>query len=441
MSKYSTCLICLALCSAAYANVEGELNSAVFELQYRSISEPNHKLLRYSSIQFSNMKIRTTPFIENLKRQGMELELIPMRSMLGAQYAAVEMVSGEPAALCIDLNTDGKLSSDERILPSLYGNYGEACIEFITPNFTMKTKWGNVPYRLRLVNMPELALSSGRKYAFYWKPSCIWEGESHIDGKWVRIRFYDSGADGTYSDYRRDKVGFEGLRPTFYSTPWEELSGLLSLESRYYRLTVTGQPREGGRFRAILTRDAIPLGRLDFALASGKKNALSMVSITIKDADDASSLLEFGSYPFPAIPAGAYKIGSGAFNRAETDGTQWKYHVSGDFDIRIKPKETTTLELGKPKLAVSVWEERKEKKNTRELRTATYMNGSGAITLGSIAEIEVYARGQAGEMYWHTERMITGADSSGRRAEKMTPLLQITDSKGKRIAEHKMEYG
>jgi hypothetical protein len=443
MNRLSICLTCfiyLALCGVVCA--ETETSSATFEMKYRSFNGTQSELFKYSRLMFSSRNIKPNAFIRNLRKQGMEIEIVPMKTMLRAQQAAMEIVSGTLAALYVDLNADGKLSPGERITPSGNPGRGKFATEFVTPDFTMNTKQGKMPYRLLLDARSGRSLMSDSKYRYSWGPSCVWEGQSEVDGKPVTLRLVDGRMDGTLTEFGRDMIGFEGMKPLFSWGPWQQMSSLMYLDNCYYRLSFTGEPREGGNFRAILTRDTSPQGKLEVTLTDGRKSALKNVDINIRDSNDNACSLQLKNQPFPSIPEGMYKVSYGTFECNDSKGKPWTYQISGGSMVEIEADETCTLELGSPYLLVDVYEVVVEgKKKSRKLRASIDGIELAPITAGSMVEIDVTVMGDAGESYRRIARKAAGPGMKNRKAAESPPLVQIANSKGVQVAEYKLVFG
>ena len=123
----------------------------VFDMKYRSLSGGKDEL-RYNSYWGYGGNSKETPFLANVKKTVKDFETVYNPGLKGAEWSAVEIKDKKAVALYIDLDTNGKVSDNEKILPiqnSESNSYNRT--EFVTPDFAMKTSDNRqVPFRALL---------------------------------------------------------------------------------------------------------------------------------------------------------------------------------------------------------------------------------------------------------------------------------------------------
>ena len=174
----------------------------VFDMKYRGLGGGKDEL-RYNSYWGFGMSVKTdTTFIKDVKKKTEGVETVYNSYFKGAEWAAVEVKGTRLTAFYFDLDADGKLSDDEKILPTHTQNFTSSSrTEFVTPDFVMNTKDGKkMPFRALL----QVAFygSSSRSQCM-WSPSCILEGTSTIADKPTKLILYASGFSGSFKEFGR----------------------------------------------------------------------------------------------------------------------------------------------------------------------------------------------------------------------------------------------
>ena len=163
----------------------------VFDMEYRGLSgKPDE--MRYNSYWGFGGNSKETPFLENLKKTVNDFETVYNPSFQGAKWSAIEIKDKKAVAMYIDLDANGKVSDNEKVLPIQAESSGTTRrTEFVTPDFIMNTRNNRqVPFRVLL------------QVAFYgqqerpncmWSPSCVLEGTSRIDGQQAKLIPFTNG--------------------------------------------------------------------------------------------------------------------------------------------------------------------------------------------------------------------------------------------------------
>jgi hypothetical protein len=156
-----------------------EPNQVVFDLTYRGMSGFKDELFARGFWGFgSSPPKEDPPFIKALKDKGIvSLHLVYNPYFKGSEWAAVQIWRGKPVAFYIDLDADGKVTANERMLPTP-GEWSGS-IDFLTPDFCLTTQKGDrVPFRV-LARVQ----GSGSDINCMWAPACVLEGETTLDGQ------------------------------------------------------------------------------------------------------------------------------------------------------------------------------------------------------------------------------------------------------------------
>lgn len=116
-----------------------EADEIVFDMVYRGL-DPDHEF--YFQYGYGSSH-EDTPFVEDLKRYGIKnIRLVHNYEFEGAQTSALEIRDKKPVAFYIDLDANGKVTANERILPlpAKENDSRQTC--FLTPDFSLKNRDG-----------------------------------------------------------------------------------------------------------------------------------------------------------------------------------------------------------------------------------------------------------------------------------------------------------
>ena len=111
----------------------------VFEMKYLGLSGAKDEI-RYNAFWGFGEREEETPFIKEVKAKGGEFSMAYNPYFKGAEWSAVEVKDNKAVAFYFDLNADGKVQDNEKILPIEDVEPGSANrTEFVTPDFMMTT--------------------------------------------------------------------------------------------------------------------------------------------------------------------------------------------------------------------------------------------------------------------------------------------------------------
>lgn len=399
----------------------------VFDMEYRGLSgKPDE--LRYNSYWGFGQSATDTPFIADVKKSIKDIETVYNPNFKGAEWSALEIKDNKAVALYIDLDADGKLSDNEKILPvqnTESSPYNRT--EFVTPDFIMTSRDSRqVPFRVLL------------QVAFYgqqtrpncmWSPSCVLEGESTINNKPVNLILYANGFTGSFEDFGRSSLSLQlGKQETGAYIPRQTLSSIINFEGQFYNVKFNGSHGKNSKVRAILTKYTGAIGQLAVALSSdgGLKSKLDSATITgNKDNTINFSIPDNQSM----LPVGDYKLNRGYVRYGVKDDNEWRLSFTDGPTFTINTNQTCELKPGKPALTVSAVDENKRYQSDVKEQT-TYAEGASIYISRKLT-------GKSGEIYGRFSQK--QENPSGY--SDIEPEIKIVDSDGKEVAATKIKYG
>jgi len=401
----------------------------VFDMKYRGLGGGPDQL-RYNSFWgFGSSGESGSTFIEALRKNIKNLQPVRNRYFKGAEWSAVELKDNKVVAFYFDLNADGKVSDNEKILPIQEKSSGTSYrqVEFVTPDFIMNTRDGHqVPFRVLL---RAAFYGSSSRAQCMWSPSCVLEGTSAIDREPAKLILFEYDFSGSFKNFGRcrfslqteeEKVGRYVSKQT--------LSSLINYKGQFYRLKLYGSHEKGKRIRAILEKDTTATGELAVQLTgdTSLKGKLSSASIIgSKDTNIHFSISGGQS----KLPAGTYKLSRGNISYGTENDDQWSVNFTEGPEMTIDPENACNVDLGKPVLSVRAIDEKKRNRsNAKEQST---------FSKGTKIHLSPKIKGKAGELYG---RFSQREDNSRRYTDK-EPNIRIVDSDDKEVVTAKMEYG
>lgn len=347
----------------------------------------------------------------------------------GRKWAAVECHGRRATALYFDLNADGQLADNERILPTR--KEGEA-IDFITPDFAQPLEGGGQTLCRVLLNVRFHEGSSEPNTM--WSPAALLEGTATLNGQPTRLLLYANGPGGAF-----DRFG-----SSYYSLLWggrtkiaageyvsrEMLSSVIASEGQFYRLTLEGRHSNGLPARVLVVKDTSPTGTLAVKLAGSNSLPTTLSSIYLHGVEDKT--VHFRVSPAKdrvVLPVGTYALDSGTLAYGASDVRDWELWFSQGPSVKVKAGEVFEQGLGQPALKVHAIKE-----SDRWNRPAA---GANTFKRGTSIYLEPKIVGKGGEVLTRFRQAVGGKE----RKTDRPPRITITGPDGGEVLSKTMEYG
>jgi hypothetical protein len=376
---------------------------------------------------FGSQEGKDTPFIVAVKKKAKELHLVYNSFLKGAEWSAVELKGGKPVAFYMDLNADGKLSDDEKMLPvkAEESSPSNRQYDFVTPDFSIKGNAGQeLPFRLL---MTVRFYGQDASPNCMWSPSCVMEGEADFLGQRTKLVLFTPDFSGNFGQFGRGAYAFltETPKPGAY-VPRETLSSVVNYEGQFYRVRLQGSESKGKRFRAVLIKDSTPVGELA-AHVNGKAGLkFDVNSLSLIGAEDDTVAFDLGPRQ-SKLPAGAYKITRGYIRFGSERNDEWSVDFQDGPKIAIDPGSPVKVVLGKPVVTVKAIDE-KERYSSEAKDQAIYRRGA-TIYLSRVV------RGEGGEAFGRFSQ------KTGQQMADKKPQIKILKADGDEVLRKDMEYG
>lgn len=399
----------------------------VFDMKYRSLSGGKDEL-RYNSYWGYGGNSKETAFLANVKKKIKDFETVYNPSLKGAEWSAVEIKDNQAVALYIDLNADGKLSDNEKILPiqnSESSSYNRT--EFVTPDFIINTSDNRqVPFRALL----QVAFYGQQASPnFMWSPSCVLEGTSTMNGQPAKLILFTNGFSGSFKDFGRSSLSLQaGKEKTGSNVPRQILSSIINHNEQFYNIEFNGRHEKSSTVRAILTKYTGATGNLTTQLTGNTNLEAKLSSASIAGSKDTTVRFNLASEQ-AKLPTGSYKLSSGYVNYSKENGDKWRLDFKEGPEFTIDADKTCNVELGKPVLSVSAVDENKRYQN--DVKEQTVYSKETNVYISRII------KGKSGELYG---RFYQQTENS-RSHNAIEPDIKIVDSEGKEVAAAKIKYG
>ena len=399
----------------------------VFDMKYRGLSGGKDEL-RYNSYWGFGSRENDTPFIKKLKKDVKELHTVYNPNFGKAQYSALELKDGKAVAFYFDLNADGKVSDNEKILPAnAEENDSMRGSEFVLPDFTLNTGDGRqVPFRALLrVNF----YGESSRPNCMWSPSCVLEGTSSIDGEPIKLILYAGGFSNSFTEFGRSSYSlFEEEEKYGGYVPKQTLSSIINHDGQFYHLKLYGSHEKNKSIRAMLEKYTGSTGELAVQL-SGKTKLHTKLSYTdIVGSQDATirfNIISGGT----ELPTGDYKLYSSYVSYGTEKDDEWRLNFKKGPDFTIEADETSNIELDKPVLSISAVDE--NKRYQRDVKEQTVYSKDTNIYISRIIT------GKVGELYGRFSQREGNSD----RYKDIEPEIRIVDADGKEVAAARIKYG
>jgi hypothetical protein len=397
----------------------------VFDLKYRGLSGEKDEL-RYNSFWGFGNSPNDTPFLTDLKKNIKDYEAIYNPYFKGAEWSAAELKDNKVVALYIDLNADGKVSDNEKILPlqnSETSPYNRT--EFVTPDFIMNTRDNHqVPFRTLL----QATFYGQSRPQFMWSPSCVLEGTSTIYGQPAKLILFANGFTGSFEDFGNSSYSLQsGKEQTDSNVSRTMLSSIVNLNGQFYNLKFNGHHGKNSAVRAILTEYTGQTGSLTTQLVGDTGLEAQLSSATIAGTKDTTVQFNLASEQ-AKLPTGFYQLKRGYVTYSMENSDKWRLDFQDGPEFTIDADKASNVELGKPVLTISAVEEDKRYQSDVKEQTV-YPEGTNIY-------ISRIIKGKGGELYGRFSQI---PQNSGYK--DIEPELKIIDSEGKEVAAAKVKYG
>lgn len=399
----------------------------VFDLKYRGLSGKKDEL-RYNSFWGFGGNAKDTPFLADLKKNVKDFEAVYNPYFKGAEWSAVEIKDSKTVALYIDLDADGKVSDNEKILPiqnSESNPYNRT--EFMTPDFVMKTRENRqVPFRALL---QATFYETQERPQFMWSPSCVLEGTSTIDDRPARLILFTNGFSGSFKDFERSSFSLQiGKEQAGGYVPRDMLSSIIHHNGQFYNLKFNGHHGKNSTVRAILTEYTGDTGNLTTQLMGDNKLEAKLSSANIAGTKDTTVQFNISSEQ-AKLPTGYYRLNRGYVNYSAENGNKWRLDFQDGPEFTIDADKISNVELGKPKLSISAVEENK--------RYQSDVKEQKVYSEGTDIYISRIIKGKEGELYGRFSQQ----NANSRDYNPIKPKLRIVDAEGEEVAAAEIEYG
>jgi len=400
--------------------------AVIFDLKYRGLSGEKDEL-RYNSFWGFGGGANDTPFLADLKKNVKDFEAVYNPFFVGAEWSAAEIKDNKVVALYIDLNADGKVSDNEKILPiqnSEPSSYDRT--EFVTPDFVMNTRDNRqVQFRALL----QASFYGQPRPQFMWSPSCVLEGTSNINGQQAKLILYANGFTGSFEDFGNSSFSLQtGKEQTGTYISRDMLSSIINYNGQFHNLTFNGRHGKKSTVRAILTDYTGDTGNLTTQLTGNTNLQAKLSSANIAGTKDTNIQFNLGSEQ-AKLPTGSYKLNRGYFNYSADKGDSWRLDFQDGPEFTIDADKTCNVELGKPVLTISAVEENKRYQSDVKEQTV-YSEGTNVY-------ISRIIKGKAGELYGRFSEQT----ENSRGYNGIEPDIKIVDSEGKEVVATKIKYG
>ncbi|MCP4611833.1 MAG: hypothetical protein GY845_24285 [Planctomycetes bacterium] len=401
----------------------------VFDMKYRGLSGDKDDL-RYNSYWGFGSHGNETRFIKELKKDIKELHTVYHPNFGKAQYSALELKDGKAVSFYFDLNADGKVSDNEKILPvNAEENNSMSGSEFILPDFTLSMDdERRVPFRALLkVNF----YGDSSRPNCMWSPSCVLEGKSTINGEPIKLILYTSH-DFSLSFNRYGMCSYSLLREgedSGRNVSRQTLSSIINHKGQFYYLKLSGSHEKNKSIRAVIEKYTGQTGEIAVEF-SGKTKLASRVSyMNIVGTEDKTIQFNVSSAQ-TKLPTGAYQLKRSRINYGKEKDNEWQLdYITEGPEFTIKADKTSNIELEKPVLSVSAVDENKRYRSDVKEQTV-YSKGTNIF-------ISRIIKGKTGELYGKfSER-----DENNDRLTAIEPDIWIVDEDGKEVAAAKIKYG
>ena len=396
-----------------------EPNQTAFDLTYRGLSGAKDELFSQGFWGFgSGPPEGDPPFIKALTDKGIgPLHLVYNPYLKGADWSAVELRRGRPVAFYLDLNADGKVTSNERMLPAPADT--KDSVDFLTPDFCLTPREGSrVPFRVLL-----RVRRDASDINCMWAPACVLQGESPFHGQATRLVLFPNGPTGTFDGFGRSRLALASGQERMGDAA-HALSSLMLHQEQFYQVQVRSR-LDRGAVRVVLAKDVSPRGKLVATVACDNDPGAEIASAAIEGRNTPVFLaLQKGEQE---LPAGPYRLSYGSVTYGVGESS-WQCDFKRGPDFDVAESQEAKVRLGQPRLTVRAIPEDKRYEQDVQCQSV--------YTRGTKIYITREVQGLAGEAYG---RFSKKGDKTWY--QDVQPQIRITDPNGAEVISKAMEYG
>ena len=405
--------------------------AVVFDLKYRAQTGGADDIAYNSFYGYggSDEETRTDPFLQQVRKKASGLHYVCNYALTGRKWAAVEYHHRQVCALYFDLNADGQLSENERILPTRKADQG---VDFITPDFVQRTEGGGQSLCRVLLRVNFYAGNSEPNCM--WSPAALLEGAATLNSRPARLLLYASNPGGGFDQYGNCSYSLllgDQLKPVPGGyVPRDMLSSLIASEGQFYHLTLQGRYSNGLPARVLLAKDTSPTGTLAVKLVGSNALQATVSSLDLRGAEDKTIYLRVGaSKGGVTLPEGAYLLDNGLISYGASNAQDWEVSFTKGPSADVKAGQVAEQVLGRPTLKVRALKER-DRYSSNPAESASFQQGTQIY-------LEPRIVGLGNEVFG---RFRQSAAARGQKADR-PPRITITGPDGKELLSKVMEYG
>lgn len=403
----------------------------VFDLKYRPQTGGADDIAYNAFYGYGGSDTETTtdPFLQDVRKKASSLHYVCNFALSGRKWSAVEYHRRQASALYFDLNADGKLSDNERILPTRKAEQG---VDFITPDFVQRTESGG--QTLCRVLLRVNFYSGNSEPNCMWSPAALLEGVATLNGRPARLLLYASSPGGGFDQYGSSSysllLGDQAKPVPREYVPREMLSSLIASEGQFYHLTLHGHYSNGLPATVVLAKDTSPTGALAVKLVGSNALQATFASLDLRGAEDKTLFLRVGaSKGQVTLPEGDYVLHSGAVSYGASNQQDWEVSFTEGPLATVQAGQVAEQALGRPALKVRAIKEQ-DRYTSNPVEGATFKQGTAIY-------FEPRILGQGHEVFGRfRQSTLAKADKTDR-----PPRITVTGPDGKELLSKVMEYG
>lgn len=404
--------------------------SIVFDLSYLGLkgTEDDIQYTSFWGFGRPHGSKEDTPFIKNVRKAEGDVHIVYNRYFGDAELSAVKVANRKAKVFYFDLDQNGKLSENEKLLPVFYEELSRNFFrtDFMTPDFDLKPPGGGT-FSFRTLLRVEFYDSAEPQEM--WSPACVLQGSASIKNKPVRLTVFTSGFEGSFARFGRCQysiVSEDGYEPKKVSNSRHMLSSLVSHDGVFYQVKFFGSNEKGKVLKAALIEDTSPRGKISIKIDSDNSLKTNLEYATILGKDD--NTINFNIVKGQSeLPVGDYVLSRGKLGYGIENNREWSIEFSEGPGFAVKHDERSVIKLGKPVLSVKAIDYNKRyRSNVKE---------QSEFKKGIKIHLEPEIRGMAGELYGRIQYL------DKKRRLDHPPTIHILDPDGAVFASKTLEYG